>query len=53
MEVGPGKKGRIDITLDTRAMKGRISKTFEVETNDPENDIIILSVYGDIVKSSE
>jgi len=37
------------VKVNTSGMSGRISKTFDVRTNDPENPTVVLVVYG-IVK---
>ncbi|HHN64204.1 MAG TPA: DUF1573 domain-containing protein [Nitrospirae bacterium] len=44
----PGGEGYIEVTVDTTGSSGRISKAFEITTNDPENESIILTVFGEV-----
>ncbi len=36
----------MSVSFDTTGAKGRVSKTFEIKTNDPEKPSIVLVLYG-------
>jgi hypothetical protein len=40
----PGEKGIIKVRVDTRLKNGPIYRTVQVQTNSPDNPLIILSV---------
>ncbi len=52
MEIKPGGEGVIRVEVNTGAKVvnvGRIVKTVEVRTNDPNNSVVILAVSGEVV----
>ncbi|NOY64488.1 MAG: DUF1573 domain-containing protein [Nitrospirae bacterium] len=49
----PGAEGVITVKVNTAGMSGRISKTFDVRTNDPENPSVMLVVYGIVKQKGE
>ncbi len=49
-EILPGERGAIHITVDTSWLSGRINKVLEVITNDPVNDGVLLSFYGEVIE---
>ena len=46
--LGPGERGRINVSVDIRGKTGRISKTIQVYANDPANPVTKLTVTMDI-----
>ena len=48
-EIPPGAKGNISLSLNTKGYGGKsIQKTARVETNDPDNMTITLTLSGDV-----
>ena len=47
-QLGPGEKGKINVSVDIRGKTGRISKTIEVYSNDPANPVTKLTVTMNI-----
>jgi len=43
-QLGPGEKGKINVSVDIRGKTGRISKTIQVYANDPANPVTKLAV---------
>lgn len=41
------------MTVDTKEMSGRVSKTFEVITNDPYSESVLLFISGEVKSSSD
>ncbi len=46
--LGPGEEGVIKATVDTRNKRGRIVKTIQVRTNDPERPLVILKMFANV-----
>ena len=42
--LGPGERGKINVSVDIRGKTGRISKTIQVYANDPANPVTKLTV---------
>ena len=42
--LGPGEKGKINVSVDIRGKTGRVSKTIQVYANDPANPVTKLTV---------
>ena len=42
--LGPGERGKINVSVDIRGKTGHISKTVQVYTNDPANPVTKLTV---------
>ncbi|GEM_PF-1984641 len=52
-EIPPGGEGTIEVVVDTGVDVvglGRMFKTVEVRTNDPERRIVILGISGEVVR---
>lgn len=47
-QVAPGKTGRISATLDTTGMRGRIAKSAEVHTNDPDRPTASIRLIANV-----
>jgi len=48
-EIPPGGVGEVKATFHSKGFQGRIKKTLIVETNDPENAGVRLSVAGEVI----
>jgi len=52
-EIKPGEEGSIEVIIDTGVEVvgiGRMFKTVEVRTNDPNKRIVILGISGEVVR---
>lgn len=47
-KIAPGKSGKIEVTLNTRGFEGRLNKYVFVETNDPKQPQVQLTVIATI-----
>ena len=45
----PGQEGVIRATVDTNRKKGRVVKTVQVKTNDPQHPLIVLKLRANII----
>lgn len=48
-EIPPGGVGEVKVTFRSRGYQGKIRKSITVETNDPDNQRVALSVAGEVV----
>ncbi len=48
-EIPPGGSGEIKATFDTKGFQGAVKKGLTVETNDPENRLVRLTIGGNVV----
>ena len=48
--IPPGGKGKIKALLNTTGFKGRINKTIEVTSNDPDEPFLILSLLATVYR---
>ncbi len=46
--LGSGEEGTIKATVDTRRKRGRIVKTVQVKTNDPQRPLVILKLMANV-----
>ncbi|RMG73795.1 MAG: DUF1573 domain-containing protein [Nitrospirae bacterium] len=46
--LGPGEEGTIRAVVDTRRKRGRIVKTVQVQTNDPEKPLVVLRLTATV-----
>ena len=46
--VEPGDKGTLKVELDTSNIKGKMSRTVSVNSNDPKDPVKILTVYAQV-----
>ncbi|NLX13449.1 MAG: DUF1573 domain-containing protein [Phycisphaerales bacterium] len=47
-ELAPGEEGKIPVVLDTQGMRNETLRTIQVETNDPQNKNVTLTLKGPI-----
>ncbi len=47
-ELAPGGEGRIPVILDTHGMRSEVVRTIRVETDDPQNKQVTLTLKGQI-----
>ncbi len=48
-EIPPGETGEIKVTLRTRGFQGAVRKGLTVESNDPENEVVRLTIGGNVL----
>lgn len=46
--LGPQEEGIIKATVDTRRKKGRIVKTIQIRSNDPEQPLVVLKLTANV-----
>jgi len=44
----PGEAGDVEIRIDTKTLKGKIVKEFNIKSNDPQNPEKVLKIYASI-----
>ena len=49
-ELKPGESTNIKVSFDSKGRSGKQSKIITVETNDPANSVIKLSLTGNVIK---
>ncbi len=51
-KVEPGKKGTLDVALDTSHRSGKMSRRITVYSNDPTNPDMVLTIFADVQKGT-
>ena len=46
--IKPGESDTVDVFIDTSGKKGRIAKTVQVTSNDPDSPVVVLVLRADI-----
>ena len=46
--VEPGDKGTLKVELDTSNIKGKMTRTVSVNSNDPKDPVKVLTVYAQV-----
>ena len=48
-EIPPGGVGEVKATFLSKGYQGKVKKSITVETNDPDNPQVKLSIYGEVI----
>ncbi len=46
--IEPGGQGELKATVNLKGKRGRIVKTIQVQTNDPERPVVVLKLYATV-----
>jgi hypothetical protein len=46
--IGPGEKGYIQASLDTKGLRNTVKKVITVSTNDPRTPLVVLTIVADV-----
>jgi hypothetical protein len=49
-ELKPGESTKIKVTFDSKGKSGKQNKAINIETNDPENSTIKVTLTGNVIK---
>ncbi len=51
-KIDPGKDGTLAVSLDTSRKSGKVSKRITINSNDPTNPEMVLTIFADIQKGT-
>lgn len=47
--IGPGGETEIQVKVETRGKRGKITKTVQIQSNDPKRPLVVIRLYADVI----
>ncbi len=47
--IGPGGETEIEVKVETKGKRGRITKTVQIQSNDPRRPLVVIKLYADVI----